>query len=288
MRMITIASLGASAGLGLAALFVAKVVLPESQASAATVSAPAPMADAVPMVVARHALTYGTRLAASDLMVIEVPRTARPEGAFDRIDLALAQDKGTAPLVLQPIAGHEPVLPARLSGPGARPSVAAEIAPGFRAYAIRVSDVSGVGGHALPGDRVDVVLMRNLSTDDRRKVLSSEVVLQNIRVLGVDLNADLTSAKPATPNTATLEVAMRDAQKLAMAAELGTLSLALRGSGMAEIAPTTPLDVADVVTGSSPLSQPGHRPVPRRAAPPRPRATILVVEGEGASPSNAS
>jgi len=288
MRMITIASLGASAALGLAALFVAKVVLPESQASAATVSAPAPMADAVPMVVARHALTYGTRLAATDLMVIKVPRTARPDGAFERIDLALAQDKGTAHLVLQPIAGHEPVLPARLSGPGARPSVAAEIAPGFRAYAIRVSDVSGVGGHALPGDRVDVVLMRNLSTDDRRKVLSSEVVLQNIRVLGVDLNADLTSAKPATPNTATLEVAMRDAQKLAMAAELGTLSLALRGSGMAEVTPTTTLDVADVVTGSSPLSTPGHRPVPRRAAPPRPHATIQVVEGEGTTPSHPS
>ena len=288
MRMITIASLGASAALGLAALFVAKVVLPESQASAATALAPPPMADAVPMVVARHALSYGTRLAASDLMVIQVPRPARPEGAFDRIDLALAQDKGTAPLVLQPIAGHEPILPTRLSGPGARPSVAAEIATGYRAYAIRVSDVSGVGGHALPGDRVDVVLMRDLSTDDRVKVLTSEVVLQNVRVLGVDLNADLTSAKPATPNTATLEVAMRDAQKLAMAAELGTLSLALRGSGMAEIAPTSTLDVADVVTGPSPLSQPGHRPVPRRAAPPRPRTTIQVVEGEGTSPSNAS
>ena len=121
----------------------------------------------------------------------------------------LAQDNGGAPVALTPIAAREPLLPSKLSGPGARASVAAEIADGMRAYTIKVTDVTGVGGHALPGDRVDVVLMRDLTPEGHTRNYVSEVVIQNVRVLGVDLNADLASNKPATPNTATLEVSVR-------------------------------------------------------------------------------
>src|SRR5690606_30472145 len=134
-------------------------------------------------------------------------------------------------------AAREALLPAKLSGPGARPSVAAEIADGLRAYSIKVSDASGVGGHALPGDRVDVVLMRDLTPNGEHRSYVSEVVIQSARVLAVDRNADLASNKPATPSTATLEVSVEDSQKLAGAADLGKLSLALRKTGSAEIAP---------------------------------------------------
>nr|QQZ49000.1 Flp pilus assembly protein CpaB [Phenylobacterium glaciei] len=125
-------------------------------------------------------------------------------------------------MALTLIAAREPLLPAKLSGPGARPSVAAELEPGMRAYAIGVNDISGVGGHALPGDRVDVVMMRNLTPNGPGKVLTSQLVVQNVRVLGVDLNADPTSTKAEKPSTTTLEVSVKDAQKLAIAAEMGS------------------------------------------------------------------
>lgn len=280
MRVGTIVSLGASAALGLGALFVAKVALP-AHSNVASAAIPAPVINGVPMVVASQDIKYGERLDASHLKVITVPREAAPAGAFASVDQVLAQDNGGAPVALLPIVAREPLLPTKLSGPGARPSVAAEIGAGMRAYTIGVSDVSGVGGHALPGDRVDVVLMRNLSKDDADKVLQAEVVIQNVRLLGVDLNADPTSNKPEAPSTATLEVSVRDAQKLAMAANLGSLSLALRALGQAEVEAAPPLGVRDVVGG---VVARGPAPVRRATDAPAPvlrRSLITVVEGEG-------
>jgi pilus assembly protein CpaB len=279
MRLGVIASLGASAVLGLGALFVAKVALPARGVAQAAV-APA-VAEGVPMVVAAQAIKYGERLEAKHLSVVRAPKAAVPEGAFATVEQVLAQDGGGAPIALTAIAAREPLLPAKLSGPGARKSVAAEIEDGMRAYTIAVSDVSGVGGHALPGDHVDVVLMRDLSLDDRQKNLRSEVVLQNVRVLGVDLNADLTSNQPAKPTTATLEVSVQDAQKLAVVSQLGALSLALRGSGQAEIASVAPMAVRESLGGAPRAAAPA---APRASAPAAPRRSgIIIVEGEGQS-----
>jgi pilus assembly protein CpaB len=185
-------------------------------------------------------------------------------------------------VALTPVAAREALLPSMLSGPGARASIAAEIADGFRAYTIKVSDVTGVGGHALPGDRVDVVLMRDLTPEAPTRSFVSEVVIQDIRVLGVDLNADPTSAKPATPSTATLEVSVPDAQKLAVAADLGKLSLALRKTGSTEVAMTAPMHAANFVNGGR-APRPVRAFAPHRlvapAGPPRP-ALIEVVASE--------
>jgi pilus assembly protein CpaB len=187
-------------------------------------------------------------------------------------------------VALSPIATREPLLPAKLSGPGARASIAAEIADGMRAYTIKVSDVTGVGGHALPGDRVDVVLMRDTTPEGNARNFVSEVVIQNIRVLGVDLNLDQASNKPASPSTATLEVSVPDAQKLAVAADLGKLSLALRRSGSTELAQTGIMRTSAFVGGGGGPS--GPRPVhARRAAapagPPQPTLIQVVEAGSG-------
>jgi pilus assembly protein CpaB len=154
-------------------------------------------------------------------------------------------------VALQPIAAHEALLPAKLSGPGARPSVAAEITEGMRAYTIRVNDIGGVGGHALPGDHVDVVLTRDLTPTGTSRTYVADVVLQNVRVLGVDLNADLIANKPAEPKNTTLEVSVQDAQKLSIASTLGTLSLALRRTGEAEAMPVRMLAGRDFVPGAA-------------------------------------
>jgi pilus assembly protein CpaB len=134
-----------------------------------------------------------------------------------------------------------------------------------------------VGGHALPGDRVDVVLMRDLTPSGDTRNYVSYVVIQNSRVLGVDLNADPTSNKPASPNTATIEVSVADSQKLSIAATLGELSLALRGSGAAELANAPPLRTADFLAGGArPVARGG--PVSRGA--PQAHSAILIIEGE--------
>lgn len=273
MRLVTIASLGASAVLGLGALFVAKIALPSSAAAKA-----GPRQEVVgePLVVASRAIKFGEKLDAGMLTVIKAPKNAIPDGAFTSVEALLASDKGGAPVALTPIANHEALLPSKLSGPGARPTVSAEVSEGMRAYTIKVDDATGVGGHALPGDRVDVVLMRDLTPDGPQRSFISYVVVQNIRVLGIDLNADPTSDKPASPNTATLEVSVEDSQKLSIASTLGTLSLALRRNGEATIANAAPLRTPDFLAGGGGAKTGATRAVYRG---PRVSYGILIIEG---------
>ena len=276
MRLVTIASLGVSAVLGLGALFVAKIALPSASAAKSPV---AQEMKGAPLVVAARAIKYGEKLDAGMLKVIKAPENAVPAGAFTTVAAALAAAHGGAPVVLFPISEREAILPTKVSGPGARPSVAAEVAEGMRAYAVKVDDATGVGGHALPGDRVDVVLMRDLTPTGPERNFISYVVVQNSRVLGVDLNADPTSNKPASPNTATLEVSVEDSQKLSVASTLGTLSLALRRNGEAVIADATPLRTSDFLVGSGGgRSTGGVRAVSR--GPVRSYSAILIIEGE--------
>lgn len=277
MRVVTIVSLGASAVLGLAALVVAKTVLP-NQASAKIPGVAAAQVQGVPVVVAAKDMKYGDRIAADSLKLINMPADMVPQGAFTTVAAVLSADKGGAPVVLTPIAAREPMLPTKLSGPGARPSVAAEIKDGMRAYTIKVSDVSGVGGHALPGDRVDVVLMRDLTPTNGNHNFVSEVVLQDVRVLAVDLNADPASEKPATPSTATLEVNVADSQKLAIAADLGKLSLALRRTGAAELA-TTSLVRTSAFAGGNGGGGGAPTHTTRRSAPAG-YGGFLIIEGD--------
>src|SRR6202035_5088240 len=65
-------------------------------------------------------------------------------------------------------------------------ALAANVAKDKRAVTVRVDDVIGVAGFLLPGNRVDVVATRK---DDRTSVITSETILNNIKVLAVDQSA---------------------------------------------------------------------------------------------------
>ena len=247
MRTGLIVSLIASTVLGAGALLVARIWIPGHTANAA-VSSDGQMAT-VPVVTAAIAIPYGTKLEAKYLAVSRLPANAAPPGAFTSVQQILYQPGG-APIALMPMSTMEPVLPAKLSGPGGRFSMAEVIGPGMRAYTISVSETTGGGGHVTPGDRVDVVLTRDLpavaaDTTATRRIVSS-VVVENLRVLGMDLNANPTSKQPAAPRTATLEVTAQDAVKLALAAQAGGLSLALRRIGAEQIEPVRPMQVRDL------------------------------------------
>ena len=105
----------------------------------------------------------------------------------------------------------------------------------MKAITIRVDDVLGVAGFVQPDDRVDVLLTRNdrptsPSPHQGSGAAFSDLLLQNARVLAIDQIADRSGqAKPA--KAVTIEVTTEDAQKVALGASVGQLSLALRQSG---------------------------------------------------------
>ena len=266
MRMGTMISLGASAALGVGALLVAKVWLPSQTPHTQTTAAAATQAVGTPMVIASSDIAYGQRLDASHLRVVNVPASAVPQGAFSSIRQVIGGPDG-APVALQAIAAHEAVLPSRISGPGARPTLAASITQGMRAYTIGITDILGGGGHIMPGDRVDVVLTRELPGDNetRGRRLISSVITQDVKVLGMDLNVDPDSDRPAVAHTATLELSPQDTIRLALATQAGTLSLALRPAGSTEVVNARP-----IALDNPPPSRPRHDygpPPPATAAP---------------------
>lgn len=238
MRASTVIMIAVAAVFGLIAVLVARTWL-QSQADLrvrGTETRHAAPVAASTIVVAAQPLRFGTELTAKALQEVPWPGEALPQGAFARIGDLLSSGKRVA---LTAIETHEPVLAAKITGPGQRATLSALVGPGMKAVTIRVNDVEGVGGFVLPGDRVDVILTRQSDADDKpdaegkseKKAASTHVLLQDVRVLAVDQVADERASNPMVPKAVTLEVDMVAGQKLGLAATVGTLSLLLRKAG---------------------------------------------------------
>ena len=225
MRKSTIVMIAFAVVFGLLAVFVAQSWL-DSAAENRMRSLNAqrkPVATRT-IVVAAKPLRFGNELTPAHLREVAWPDEALPSGAFAKIADVLKDGKRT---VLAAIEPNEPLLAVKITGAGQRATLSSLVAPGNKAVTIRVNDVDGVGGFVLPGDRVDVVMTRQVDKNQA----SNELVLQNARVLAVDQVADERADKPAVVKAVTLEVDTVGAQKLSLAASVGNLSLMLRKAG---------------------------------------------------------
>jgi pilus assembly protein CpaB len=134
-------------------------------------------------------------------------------------------------VVRQPLASGEPITAAKVVQPGERGFLAAVLAPGKRAVTINVTTATGMAGFALPGDHVDLILtmvIQPREKDGPTRYLS-ETVLGDLRVLGMDQKFVDDKKDPVAPKTASLEVTPKQAEVVAVASEMGLLSLTLRG-----------------------------------------------------------
>jgi pilus assembly protein CpaB len=226
VRSSTLVMIGFAVLFGLLAVFVAQAWL-TSAADARLKSLEAQQkhpAATQTIVVASKPLRYGNELNASLLHEIPWSQDALPAGTFTKISDVLAGGKR---VVLAAIEVNEPILAVKITGPGQRATLSAMLHDGMKAVTIRVSDVEGVAGFVLPGDRVDIALTRL----DGKGGATTDVVLQNATVLAIDQVADERSANPSVAKSVTLEVDTVAAQKLDLAASLGNLSLLLRKAG---------------------------------------------------------
>jgi pilus assembly protein CpaB len=205
---------------------------------------PAEAVETATIVVAAGELGFGKALGPQDLREIPWPKATIPEGYYAKIaDVTGAGRR----VILFPLGPNEPVLNWKISGPDARGSLSAIVEPGLRAVAIRVNDVVGVAGFVLPGDRVDVLLTRN---DDANSQVT-DVLLQNVKVLAVNQLANEKANEPTVAKVATLEVTSTDAQKIALAQTVGSLTLSLRAAGSLDQAPARRVVVAELTSSSS-------------------------------------
>jgi pilus assembly protein CpaB len=199
------------------------------------------------IVIATQPLRYGQDLGIAHLKEIDWPAGNIPTGAFGSIGELLKS--GERRVVLSAIEVNEPILKWKITGPGQRASLSALIEPGMKAVTVRVNDVLGVAGFVLPGDRVDVLLTKTEragGADRDPSKTFTDVILQHVRVLGVDQLADDRTETPSVVKAVTLELSTTDAQRVTLAASMGTLSLMLRPAGSTQTAWTSRITASEL------------------------------------------
>lgn len=204
--------------------------------------ASAPSARAVPMLqreangpevlVAAHALPVGTIIDAEALRYQRWPDSLTQPAYFIKGQTPVGPQDLIGTVVRNEIAAGEPITQGSLIKPGDRGFLAAALGPGMRAITVPVSATSGVAGFVFPGDRVDLVLTQEVGGGDGPPLKASETIIRNIRVLATDqrMSAQGQDGKPEVKNfsTVTLEATPKIAEKIAVAQQIGQLSLSLR------------------------------------------------------------
>jgi len=175
------------------------------------------------VVVAAVDIELGSKINPQMLTVVDWPAGSTPPGAFT--DMKELQDR----VVRTSVNRGEALLDRKLMPVGAQAGLSAVIAEGKRAMTVRVNDVIGVAGFALPGNYVDVMVNAQHEAAGRdRPMPVSMTVLENVLVLAVAQEANRDTSKPKVVSAVTLELSLEDAEKLDLARSVGTLSLVLR------------------------------------------------------------
>ena len=223
------------------------------------------------VVVAAKPLAFGNALSRENVAQIPWPAGTVPEGAYATTH-ELFKD-GRRIVALGPIQRNELILKTRISGPGQRATLSALLDEGKRAVTVRVDDVRGVAGFVLPGDRVDVILIRTVagSGGGGPQENVSDVLLQHVKVLAVDQLVNERQEGPTLAKAVTLEVDTDQAQKIILATNVGKLSLILRQAGESSPVPAERVTERDL-TREKPVVAPAPAPSLRSNS-----ATVSII-----------
>jgi len=236
------------------------------------------------VVVATMDIELGSRLSPQMLTTIDWPSSSMPQGAIS--DLRSLQDR----VVKTSIQRGEAILNSKLAPLGTQGGLSAVIAEGKRAMTVRVNDVVGVAGFALPGNYVDVMVNAQQERGGKSGGMKqiTKTVLEHVLVLAVAQEAGRDETKPKVVNAVTLELSLEDAEKLDLARNIGTLTLVLRNQVDKKAVNTEGItqrqlfneteEPATKVATEVAAAKPVIKAVRRRVIPKKPEAAAPVPE----------
>lgn len=271
---------------GTAYLTLQRLNRPQPQQQAAAAAAQ-PATQRV--LVAVRDLPTGHIVVADDLRLAEWPATALPPGALQQGQVVFGET-----VVRLPVAMNTPILTTQILSKGKGSSLAYLLDDQRVAKTIPLSVTGGLAGHLMPGDRVDVLLTHELAPSEAGTAVPQQVtetLLIGIKVLATDQRLDDVNSQIVVSNTATLEVSPKEAEMLALAQQVGQLSLALNSA--VEPADFDPRRLFEVrrshiasYTNAAELTlvaQPAPAPIPEaeeaEAPPPAKPRVVIVVRG---------
>jgi pilus assembly protein CpaB len=174
------------------------------------------------IVVATRPLALGTPLTPQDLDLVVWPEGDPIAGSFSRIQDCVGRS------LITPVAKNEPILEQKLAPKEAGVGLPAAIPEGMRAVSVRVDDVVGVSGFAMPGTMVDVMVTGQPSGGSDSV---TRTILEDVRVLAAGQAVEQDKeGKPHTVSVVTLLLTPEQADKLTMASTDSRIHLALRNT----------------------------------------------------------
>jgi len=230
--------------------------------------------DSGHIAVAAMDVELGARLTPEMVKLVAWPAGAVPPGAFNELESLSGR------VVKSSVARGEPVIEGKLAPAGTKGGLSAVVAEGKRAMTVRVNDVIGVAGFALPGSFVDIMVntQNEGSKNNDKDHAISKIVLERILVLAVAQESNRDATKPKVVNAVTLEVTPSQAENLDLARSVGTLSLVLRN----QIDPKP--GETDGATKSTLLKE---EPVPVVAAAPKAQVRRVAVRVAAVEPKGS-
>src|SRR5271169_3622193 len=203
------------------------------------------------ILVARAAIARGHIMKPSDL-------TARPwpvaEVTDDYVVAGTGSEKSVVGAVArEPIEAGEPIIKTKIVVPGDRGFLAAVLQPGMRAVSVPVDATSDVSGFVFAGDRVDILITLPVPQDAANgngngsgyQHKAAETVLHDVRVIAIDQRLDNKDGQAVVARNVTFEVTPKQSENIAVAAEIGKLSLSLRSLAAVKDQKSTVVAAAD-------------------------------------------
>ena len=239
-------------------------------------------APAKSVLVARAGVVRGQILKPDDLVW-----QVWPDGTLDKSYILLGTrtpESFAGWVARNPIAAGEPLTEAKIIAPGNRGFLSAVLRPGMRAVSVPVTRTSGISGFVFPGDEVDLLITYSIpspkeqtdksgNNNNEEKPKVAETVLQDVRVIAIDQRVDTKAGEPVLAQTATLEVTPKQSEIIAVASEMGKLSLSLRS--LVPAASDKPIDA------DQPFDSAANRTSPDS---PKPASTVTFTVDSEVSP----
>jgi pilus assembly protein CpaB len=244
------------------------------------------------VLVAARDLKVEELLKADAVKVVAMPKVAVPAGSFTSF-----QDVEDRWIQIKTLE-NEPILERKLALKGTPAGLVARIPSGMRAFALEVTESTGVSGFILPDHRVDVVQMRaaanstNTTSPNAANRQDAETILQDVLVLASGQTFTRPEDRSILSRTVTLAVTPEQVDILVAARVQGPLSLSLRGvndRGLVKRPPPPPLPPPApkkppepvVATVIKPAPPPPPIPPP---APPKPAQRVVTIYRGGLQP----
>jgi len=231
-------------GLALAggAVYLAKDRMGAYQAELAQArAAAANNVPTMPVFVMKRPIGYGEYLTKEDVVAINWPANAVPEGVYTDEAILFPENAEGPRAVLRRMEVNEPIMQVKVTRPGEDAGLSSRLGPDERAFAIRVDVSTGVSGFLRPGHSVDVYWTgRNPSNPQAGEF--TKLIQATVPILAIDQIADGDRNSPTIARTVTVKVSPQQVAALAQAQSTGRLSLALVGSNQSAEAEVVEVD----------------------------------------------